>query len=34
MFVLAAVAWFFWMGWLISIWATIDAALYKGEGAA
>ena len=29
MFVLAAVFWFFWMGWLIAIWGTIDAALYK-----
>ena len=29
MFVLAAVLWWFWMGWLISIWATIDAALYR-----
>lgn len=31
MFILAAVFWFFWMGWVISIWATIDAALYKGK---
>ncbi len=29
MVVLSAILWFFWLGWLISIWATIDAALYK-----
>lgn len=34
MFILAAVAWFFWLGWLVSIWATIDAALYKGKSGA
>ena len=34
MFILAAVFWVFWMGWIISIWATIDAALYKRNAAA
>ena len=25
-FVLAAVLWFFWAGWLIHIWSTVNAA--------
>lgn len=29
MFVLAAVLWFFLLGWLIHLWSIIDAALYK-----
>ncbi len=29
MFVLAAVLWFVWMGWLIHLWSILDAALYK-----
>ncbi len=29
-FVLAIVLWWFLLGWLITIWATLDAALYKG----
>lgn len=33
-FVLAAILWWFWLGWLISIWATIDAALFKKPASA
>ncbi len=33
MVVLAAVFWIFWMGWIIAIWATIDAALFKRKQA-
>jgi TM2 domain-containing membrane protein YozV len=29
-FVLAAVLWWVWMGWIIHIWSVIDAALWKG----
>lgn len=29
MFVLAAVLWVFWMGWIIHLWSIIDAALFK-----
>lgn len=29
MFVLAAVLWFFLLGWVIHLWAILDAALYK-----
>jgi TM2 domain-containing membrane protein YozV len=29
MFVLAAALWWFWLGWVISIWAALDAALYR-----
>lgn len=29
-FVLAAVLWVFWLGWLIHLWSIIDAARYKG----
>ncbi|HUA79087.1 MAG TPA: hypothetical protein VL997_01855 [Dyella sp.] len=29
MFVLAAVLWFFWLGWIIHLWSIIDAALFK-----
>jgi TM2 domain-containing membrane protein YozV len=32
MFVLAAVLWFFWLGWIIHLWAILDAALYKPRG--
>ncbi len=31
MFVLAAVLWFFLLGWLIHLWSILDAALYKPE---
>lgn len=30
MFVLAAVLWIVWMGWIVHLWSIIDAALYKG----
>ena len=29
-FVLAAVLWIFFLGWLIHLWSVIDAALYRG----
>jgi TM2 domain-containing membrane protein YozV len=29
-FVLAAVLWFFLLGWLIHLWSIIDAALWNG----
>lgn len=29
MFVLAAVLWIIWLGWLIHLWSILDAALYK-----
>lgn len=29
-FGLAAVLWFFWLGWLIHLWSIIDAARWKG----
>jgi len=29
MFVLAAVMWFFWLGWLVHLWSVLDAALWK-----
>lgn len=29
MFVLAAVLWVIWLGWLIHLWSILDAALYK-----
>ncbi len=28
-FVLAAILWVFWLGWVIHIWSIIDAARYK-----
>jgi len=28
MFVLAALLWFIWMGWIVHLWSIIDAALY------
>jgi TM2 domain-containing membrane protein YozV len=30
-FVLAGVLWFFLLGWLIHLWSTIDAAVYRGR---
>lgn len=30
-FVLATLLWFVLLGWIIHIWATIDAALYRGR---
>ena len=32
MFVLAAVLWWFLLGWLIHLWSILDAALYKPQG--
>ena len=29
MFVLAAVLWLIWMGWLIHLWSIIDAAMFR-----
>lgn len=29
MFVLAAVLWFFLLGWAVHLWSILDAALYK-----
>lgn len=31
MFVLAAVLWFIWLGWIINIWSIIDAAMFKPQ---
>lgn len=28
MFVLAAMLWIFWLGWIITIWAVYDAAVF------
>jgi len=32
-FVLAALLWLVWMGWIIHLWSIIDAALWKGPKA-
>jgi TM2 domain-containing membrane protein YozV len=32
-FVLAALLWLIWLGWIIHLWSIIDAALWKPEGA-
>jgi len=29
MFVLAAVLWILWLGWIIHLWSIVDAALYR-----
>jgi TM2 domain-containing membrane protein YozV len=29
MFVLAALLWLIWLGWIIHLWSILDAALYK-----
>jgi TM2 domain-containing membrane protein YozV len=31
-FVLAAILWFFLLGWVIHLWSIVDAALYKPKG--
>lgn len=31
MFVLAAVLWWFLLGWIIHLWSVVDAALFKGR---
>lgn len=28
-FVLAGVLWIFWLGWVVHVWSTLDAALHK-----
>ena len=33
MFVLAGVLWFFLLGWLVHLWAILDAALWKPKSA-
>lgn len=30
-FVLAAILWFFFLGWLIHLWSILDAALFKAR---
>jgi TM2 domain-containing membrane protein YozV len=30
-FVLAGVLWIFWLGWVVHVWSTLDAALYKSS---
>jgi TM2 domain-containing membrane protein YozV len=30
-FVLGGVLWLFWLGWVVHIWSTLDAALYKSS---
>jgi TM2 domain-containing membrane protein YozV len=30
-FVLAAVLWLIWMGWIIHLWSIIDAARWRGR---
>lgn len=32
-FVLAALLWVFFLGWIIHIWSIVDAALFKKPGA-
>lgn len=29
MFVLAALLWIIWLGWIIHLWSIVDAALFK-----
>ena len=29
MFVMAAVLWFIWMGWLVHLWSIVDAAMFR-----
>ena len=31
MFVLAAVLWWFLLGWIIHLWSIVDAAMFKGR---
>ncbi len=30
-FVLAALLWLVWLGWIIHLWSILDAALFKGR---
>jgi hypothetical protein len=32
MFVLAAILWIIWLGWIIHLWSILDAALWKPRG--
>jgi TM2 domain-containing membrane protein YozV len=32
MFVLAAILWWFLLGWVIHLWSILDAALWKSRG--
>jgi TM2 domain-containing membrane protein YozV len=32
MFVLAAMLWIIWLGWIIHLWSILDAALWKPRG--
>jgi TM2 domain-containing membrane protein YozV len=32
MFVLAAVLWLVWLGWIIHLWSILDAALWNPRG--
>jgi hypothetical protein len=32
MFVLAAILWWFLLGWVIHLWSILDAALWKPRG--
>ena len=32
MFVLAAVLWIIWLGWIVHLWSILDAALWKPRG--
>jgi TM2 domain-containing membrane protein YozV len=32
MFVLAALLWLIWLGWIIHLWSILDAALWKPRG--
>jgi TM2 domain-containing membrane protein YozV len=34
MFLLAAVLWVIWLGWIIHLWSILDAALWKSREAA
>ncbi|MDR6937851.1 MULTISPECIES: hypothetical protein [unclassified Luteibacter] len=31
MFVLAAVLWIIWLGWIIHLWSIIDAAMFRRD---
>ncbi|MBQ4856017.1 hypothetical protein IMW82_15210 [Rhodanobacter sp. B2A1Ga4] len=31
MFVLAAVLWIVWLGWIVHLWSILDAALFKPQ---
>jgi TM2 domain-containing membrane protein YozV len=30
-FLLAAMLWYFLLGWLVNLWSVIDAAIYRGR---